>query len=235
MGFKKIVAPSIKELFEKQMKEMILSGELAPGDRLPTERELSETMGISKTIVHDGIARLVKMGFLDVKSRKGVYVADFATTGNIETLLAMIEFRGGIPDARIIASLLDMRIYLECPAMRKLAASHTDEDMAVLKKLLDEAADRRPSVSAFTVALFEFHRTIAVLSSNAIIPLIMNAFFNASVPSWELFCSHFGTQASYELLSALYTAIGQGDADSACSIFERSISSYRDYLKEHKN
>lgn len=55
MAFKRITAPSIKELFLSQIEEMILSGELKPGDRLPTERELADTMGISKTIIHEGI------------------------------------------------------------------------------------------------------------------------------------------------------------------------------------
>ena len=44
MTFKKIDAPSIKELFLAQLEEMILSGELKPNDRLPTERELADTM-----------------------------------------------------------------------------------------------------------------------------------------------------------------------------------------------
>ena len=72
MTFKRIDAPSIKELFLSQLEEMILSGELEPGDRLPTERELADAMGISKTIVHEGIRELARTGFLDVASRKGV-------------------------------------------------------------------------------------------------------------------------------------------------------------------
>ena len=47
MAFRKIDAPSIKELFLSQMEEMILSGEQKPGDKLPPERELADTMGIS--------------------------------------------------------------------------------------------------------------------------------------------------------------------------------------------
>lgn len=58
MAFRKIDAPSIKELFLSQMEEMILSGELKPGDKLPPERELADTMGISKTVVHEGIREL---------------------------------------------------------------------------------------------------------------------------------------------------------------------------------
>ena len=50
--FQKIVAPSIRELFIRQIQEMILSGELLPGDRLPTERELADEMNVSKTVVH---------------------------------------------------------------------------------------------------------------------------------------------------------------------------------------
>ena len=68
MAFRKIDAPSIKELFLSQMEEMILSGELKPGDKLPPERELADTMGISKTVVHEGIRELSRRGFLDVLS-----------------------------------------------------------------------------------------------------------------------------------------------------------------------
>ena len=75
MKFKAINTLSIKELFISQIEEMILSGELKPGDKLPTERELADEMNISKTIVHDGIRELARIGFLDVISRKGIYVA----------------------------------------------------------------------------------------------------------------------------------------------------------------
>ena len=53
MEFREIVAPSIKELFVQQLEGMILSGQLRPGDKLPTERELADAMKVSKTVVHD--------------------------------------------------------------------------------------------------------------------------------------------------------------------------------------
>ena len=86
MKFKKINTLSIKDMFLAQIEEMILSGELKPGDKLPTEREIADAMSISKTIVHEGIRELARMGFLDVISRQGVYVADYASTGNLDTL-----------------------------------------------------------------------------------------------------------------------------------------------------
>ena len=136
MNFKEINALSIKELFITQIEEMILSGELKPGDRLPSERELAEQINISKTIVHDGIRELSRIGFLDVVSRKGVYVADYTNTGNLDTLFAIIRYRGGMPDKKMIDSLLNCRLYLECPALEILAKNHSKENIEQLKKLL---------------------------------------------------------------------------------------------------
>ena len=135
MKFKAINTLSIKELFISQIEEMILSGELKPGDKLPTERELADEMNISKTIVHDGIRELARIGFLDVISRKGIYVADYTFTGNLETLLAVIRYRGDTLDSKMITSLLDVRIYLECPALEILCASRTEDDIARLEIL----------------------------------------------------------------------------------------------------
>lgn len=177
MAFRKIDAPSIKELFLSQMEEMILSGELKPGDKLPPERELADTMGISKTVVHEGIRELSRRGFLDVLSRKGVHVADYTRTGNLDTLFAMIRYRGGMPDRKILISLLDTRLYLECPALRILCERQDPADLAKLSEILDavrKALDL--DITDFASALFLYRRTIVTLTGNCISPLVMNAF-----------------------------------------------------------
>ena len=122
MAFREIVAPTVKELFIQQLEGMILSGELRPGDRLPTERELADEMKISKTVVHEGLRELHRLGFLDIASRRGVTVADYAQTGSLETLRAIMDFHGGLPDAKTAGSILQLRYYLEGPAMEELAA-----------------------------------------------------------------------------------------------------------------
>ena len=66
MKFKALVAPTIGELFDNTMQDMILSGELAIGEKLPTEQELAEELRISKSAVHQGIKRLERQGFLRI-------------------------------------------------------------------------------------------------------------------------------------------------------------------------
>ena len=107
MAFREIVAPTVKELFIQQLEGMILSGELRPGDRLPTERELADEIKISKTVVHEGLRELHRLGFLDIASRRGVTVADYAQTGSLETLMAIMDYHGGLPDEKTARSIVD--------------------------------------------------------------------------------------------------------------------------------
>lgn len=231
MAFKKIDAPSIKELFLSQIEEMILSGELKPNDRLPTERELAETMGISKTIVHEGIRELARMGFLDVVSRQGVYVADYTNTGNIDTLFAIIRFRGGMPDKKMLISLLDIRLGLECPAIRDIALRQDPEDIRTLEELQENMRKAFDAdIDTFATTLFMYRKALASLSGNVISPLIMNAFFTASVPAWADYCEYTGRRNTYRALVQTTWYIRNGDADSAVRLFTECIGRYRDHL-----
>ena len=135
MRFQTIVAPTITELFERQIQGMILSGQVEPGEKLPTEAELAENMHISKSAVHAGIKNLERMGFLRVSPRHGVYVADWAECGNVDTLISILKYRDGKLDKATTASLLQTRNVIEGLAVRLFVPKRTDDDIAVLRTL----------------------------------------------------------------------------------------------------
>lgn len=232
MAFTRIEAPSIKELFLSQMEEMILSGELKAGDRLPTERELADAMGISKTVVHEGIKELSRMGFVDVASRKGVYVADYSTTGNLETLFAIIRFRGGMPDRKMVLSLLDARIYLECPALRLVAANRTEKDIEKLKECQEMFRLAIPGpANELATRLFAYRRTVVIISGNCITPLIMNAFFESSITAWADYCDHMGREETYKELCLTTEFLEEGNGDAAASLFTDCVEKYKAHIR----
>lgn len=233
MAFRKIDAPSIKELFLSQMEETILSGELKPGDKLPSERELADTMGISKTVVHEGIRELSRRGFLDVASRKGVHVADYTSTGNLDTLFAMIRYRGGMPDRKLLISLLDTRLYLECPALRILCERKDPADVSRLEELLNAARDTlNRDIEDFATALFLYRRTVVALTGNCISPLIMNAFFQSSITAWVDYCSFIGRERILECLAETTDCIRRGDAERAVEMFTECVERFKAHLLE---
>ena len=75
--FKKLTAPTLKELFVQELEALILSGELAIGQKLPSERDLAQKMQISRSVVNDGLAEMARRGFLEISPRQGTVVADF--------------------------------------------------------------------------------------------------------------------------------------------------------------
>ena len=84
MEFEKISSPSLRELFVDQLENMILSGKLKIGEKLPPERQLAQMMQVSRAVVNSGIAELEKKGFLIVKPRSGTFVADYRRKGTVE-------------------------------------------------------------------------------------------------------------------------------------------------------
>lgn len=230
MQFREIVAPSIKELFIQQIESMILSGQLQPGDRLPSERELADAMKVSKTVVHEGLRELCRLGFLDVVSRRGVTVADYAQTGTFETLLAIMRYHGGKVDAKTAKSLLDVRLYVEGPAFEALAARRTERDIAELERIQTMAAEAAGDVAAMSEAFFLYHRTAAVLSGNSITPLIINAFAPVSMVIWEKYIHTFGAEACLRQLDAYTEAFRAGDGAKAKELLRQITQSFKQTL-----
>ena len=228
MEFREIVAPSIKELFVQQLEGMILSGQLQPGEKLPTERELADEMKISKTVVHEGLRELHRLGFLNIASRRGVTVADYAQTGSLETLRAIMDFHGGIPDRKTALSILKLRYYLEAPAMKELAVQHTAADMAALRALQRQAEEAScRSTAEFAQALFRYHRGITFLSGNTITPLIFNAFATVNLAFWQEYVAAEGAARCLETLEQFTSYIESGDGKAAAALLRSGLDRFQ--------
>lgn len=228
MEFGQIVAPTIKELFIEKIEGMIFSGALKPGDKLPSERELAEQMKISKTIVHLGLENLANMGFIEVTPRRGTVVTDFAETGNLETLNAILRYNGGKLDRQMAISIIELRSAVEGGALVRLSRNHTDADIEELRNILNDMVSMEKSgASASSVAaqLAKFHYKVCTLSGNRLFPLIMNAFRNVGNVLWESSVRFWGVSALYEQDMHIVNLIAEGNGEEA--------SEYLDSLFEH--
>lgn len=231
--FGEIKSLSVKEIFIRRIEGMILSGELQPGERIPTERELAEEMKISKTAVHDGLAELKRLGFLDVASRKGITVADYATTGNVDTLLAILSYQGNQMDIQTGLSILDVRFFIEAPALLALANERTEDDILELEKTkawvetqLEEDDD------AFAHAIYVFHRKIMLLTKNQITPLLMNAFLQPGMIFWKGYVEEIGRNMAIQRLEQYLEYIRLKNGDAAVELLRVGIEHHKSMLRE---
>lgn len=219
-NFEKLSAPTLKELFISKMAELIISGKLKVGERLPPERSLAEQMGIGKTVVHSGLQELARMGFVTIKPQSGVFIADYMVTGNLETFNAVAKYSNYNIGPDIIRGMFDMRYAMEGLAMERFAALHTDEDIKTLREMIvgigDYVSDERMSYAGLAERFFDFHNALARMSRSAIIPLTFNAVKSVSLVLWEKYLRNYGAGRAIDRLSYFVDCLEKGDSDAAC-------------------
>ncbi len=210
MEFQKISSPSLRELFVEQLTNMILSDKLKIGEKLPPERQLAESMQVSRAVVNGGISDLEKMGFLIVKPRSGTYVADYRRRGTLETLTAIMKYNGGRIRNDEIRSILEIRSALDCLAAELCVDHISDENICLLHEKA-EMIRTAQSVSEAVQAAFEFQHEFALISGNTLIPLIIQSFQAPIFTLWDRFCTLYGTEALYQSNYQMWTFIKNRD------------------------
>jgi len=223
MEFKKLNAPSLKELFIDQLETMILSGQIPIGEKLPPERDLSETMQVSRAVVNAGITELARKGFLNIKPRVGTFVADYRRNGTLETLVSIMNYNGGILRHAEIRSILELRIAYESLAVELSIPKITDEEMMQLKSYVTQMHETTSIKEASELA-FEFQHELACLSQNTLLPLMVSSFKAPVMTLWERFCRMYGIESLYKNTAELFNYIENRDVKNALASLTASIN-----------
>ena len=214
MGFNKIVAVSMTDLFVQQIENMILSGELAIGEQLPPARELSVKMGVSRTVISAGLVELEKLGFVEIRTRQGVFVCDYRRKGSLETLIAIMRYNGGAMRKNEVKSLLETRDAMECLCLCLVCEKNDVAELERLSPILDSIRDARNADEA-AERVFSFHHELAIMSGNVLLPLLYYSFKPQGEYLWSLYCKRSGVKKLYEIKLALLSALMNKDIDSA--------------------
>lgn len=223
MEFKKLNAPSLKELFINQLETMILSDKLTVGEKLPSERELASSMQVSRAVVNSGIVELARKGFLVIKPRIGTFVADYRKNGTMETLISIMNYNGGILREAEIRSILELRIAFDSMAVKLCISKATNEELAKLKSFVEQMTDvSSPSVASELA--FGFQHELAFLSGNTLLPLIFTSFKIPIMSLWERFCILYGIHSLQKNTATLYAFIEKRDAQQAIDYLTTSIN-----------
>lgn len=214
MEFAKLSSPSLKDLFVQQLQGMILSGALPVGSRLPPERTLAEQMHVSRTVVNSGLSELSEQGFLEVRPRQGTCVADYRRRGNLSTLVAIMQYKGGVLGRDEIRSILEVRRALEHLAVERAVRYASDEALERLGEALTQIA-ASPSAEQAAEAAFAFQHELALVGGNSIVPLIYYSFKPPVIALWVRFCNRYGIPALVNNTQTLYSLLRARDLEGA--------------------
>src|SRR5215217_8950356 len=123
-NFKEVISERPADVIIKQMKELLITGQLKPGDKLPPERKLSEKFGVGRTHVRDAIRRLEFYGILKTRPQSGTFVAAIGISA-LESMIADILKI----DSYSFLSLVETRVMLELSSIQMACERHSDEDL----------------------------------------------------------------------------------------------------------
>ena len=162
----KVEAPSDKII--RQIRALITSGQLNPGDRLPPERKLAEKFGVGRSVVRDAIRKLEFYGIVKTQPQSGTVIAG----------MGIVALEGLITDVLNIEetdfhSLVETRVLLEVNAAGNAARRRTTDDIVALTKALDAYEKKIAEGDAAVEEDLLFHLKIAEASGNKVLKSLM--------------------------------------------------------------
>jgi DNA-binding FadR family transcriptional regulator len=134
MALQPVNRRSVPEDVFEQIAAEVLSGDMRPGEPLPSERRLAEVLGVSRPAVREALKRLTETGLVEVRQGDSTTVLDFRRHAGLD-LLPRLLVRAGEVDPSVVRSILETRLH-NGPKVAELAARRRRPDLA---DLLDEA------------------------------------------------------------------------------------------------
>jgi len=227
---KQVVRPRVQ--VEQQIRDAILSGQFANGDKLPAETQLAEQFGVSRPTVREALGSLVSAGLIrKVPGVAGGSFVNSVTTDSLSTTLrdsVDTILRIGALD---IDEITVVRHLLEVPAARMAAAHRTEEHIGRMRAVLDKQRSTTiddPDVPSFDL---EFHATVGEASGNRLLGAFVRALHAATGPVRYLDVTPEVARNGTKQHIAISTAIEAGDAEGAAKAMETHL----DYVLKHSS
>jgi GntR family transcriptional regulator, transcriptional repressor for pyruvate dehydrogenase complex len=215
------------EAIEK-IKEMIISGRVRPGEKLPREADLAAELGLSRNSLREAVKALSLINVLDVRQGDGTYATSLAPSLLLEALSFIVDFHRD----DTVLEFLEVRRILEPAATALAALRMSDEDKAQLGNILD-AVDVDSPVDDFVAVDLEFHKKIATSSGNSVLASLVD---NMSMPTararvWRGMTQPHALERTLGEHRAIYRAIVNRDPELARSWATVHVAGIESWLR----
>jgi len=154
-----------------QLQEMIVSGELQPGEQLPPERKLTEQLGVSRTVTREGVRILAAKGLVQTKRGVGTTVCQITRDQIVEPLSMLLQTQWG---AITVEQLDGVRTMLEVEIAGLAALHASDDDLAELTQEMEALERTQDNPDSYAEADALFHRALASSTHNPLLIIIFD-------------------------------------------------------------
>jgi GntR family transcriptional repressor for pyruvate dehydrogenase complex len=212
LSFRPIKTKRIYEEIVEQLKELISKGELKHGQKLPAERELAESLGVSRASVREALTALEAIGILDIRPGEGTFIRETSVSTTFAPLTMILEM-----EQNSISQLMEVRRVLETEIAALAVQRATEEDLAKIEENLNRMKSAKTISEAVEAGLW-FHYAIAEAAHNSILLRMMNTIADLMHNSFRIQREGLFTEKGLEVIAeheAIYNAIRDRDIETA--------------------
>ena len=218
MEVSSIKRESVADQIFGQLKAKIVSGELKPGDKLPTEMELCELYNVSRTSVRQALTNLSSLDLVEAKTGGGTFVKK-ADSSKIMDKLMLYTFL----DERSLSEISEFRDILE-PAVTRLACQRASaDDIERLSEIYRRMEKQQSNLGEFAKLDFQFHTEIARISRNAYIIRTYEALEEILLNAFSEIVLKNGNRGGWRYHEQIIKAFKNRDAELAVSIMQEHM------------
>lgn len=236
MPFEPVQPEKLSQSVVRQIEQLILRGILRPGERLPSERELSDRLGVSRPSLREALAELQEAGLLVSRAGAGVFVADVLGSAFSDALVRLFSTH-----EEAVFDYIAFRRDMEGLAAERAATHGTDTDLKVIdtifQKMESAHSKRNPTEESQLDA--DFHLSIIEASHNVIMLHMMRSmyqllregvFYNRQI----MFKQRTTRDTLLDQHRAINTALQARDAAGARAAVEAHLNFVEDALSDHQ-
>lgn len=213
--------PEVKRIV-KETLAMIDFHRLRPGDRLPSERDLAERLGVGRGAVREALTVLETVRLVERRRSAGFFLRE-AASESLEALVLCADFGLPLSEAQV-RNAVEMRRILELQAVRLACERRDEDDLARMSNLLQQSEEALAEGRSMAAQDAQFHLAIVAATQNDTFSRVVNSFFLMSRARREVYFQDAGQgRRSHAQHRALFQAIERQDAKAAVSLLEKHL------------
>ncbi len=223
-GTAPITRQKLSDQVYDRMWEMIVSGELAPGDAIPSERILMEKFGVGRPAVREALQALANKGVITISQGERSRVNELSATIALDQVDEIAKLLLSAEPSNL-EHLKQIRKILEAGTVRFAAENSTDEDVRKLREIIENQRGQEKNSKGFIEADIDFHVTIARMTKNPLLQSVTQAMLTWLFEYYTPLL-HWSGREKTTLLEheKLVDHLAAHDADSAANLMRDHLS-----------
>ncbi len=221
----------LSQKIEEQLRDAIIRKVFSPGERLPSETELVDVFGVSRTAIREALRILAGKGLVEIRGRGGVYVADADLSQLVHPFTALLLVHFG--DSSLF-HLVQSRRILEPEIARMAAMKRTQEDIDYLQRNISQMRTHLRETERIIEVDIDFHKRLASASGNPIVPILMEPIFLCLPKLISVnFKLEYARNFSIKEHSKILECVIDQDADGAHAAMSEHMATAEKHVSEY--